>query len=148
MQAKTDLLAGRVLACVLNGDMIAELGIASPTKLTPLWLSLHSDEPSSKGTQIDKELDYTGYERVAVKRDLLDLQWKIEGRTALNNSLLRFPKCTAGEGIAKWVGIGTEKRGGGVLLFRGKIKIPAGGMRITQNIRPEFEPRDITIIEN
>ncbi len=149
MQAKTTLLASRMLACVLNGESISELGVAALQNPTPLFLSLHTDDPGIKGDQTSKEIAYASYKRMAVKRDATNKQWMVADRSAVNMGLISFPKCTSGNTVkAKWVGIGTAESGTGNLLFKGEIGTPEDGLPISQNIRPEFEPRDITIIEN
>jgi hypothetical protein len=140
MGAKTTAGATATLTIILNN--FAWTGVGDAGGILPsaadgnIYLSLHSADPGVGGNQTTNELSYTGYARIPVSRD--GTQWTIAAGSASNAADLLGALCTAGSGVATFVGIGTDAVGAGNLLYRGTILIPVAGLTITPGITPKI----------
>jgi len=147
MGFKTTIHSGQLLIAELNTGAIP--GISEPIKTGgKLFLALHSDDPGANGSQEAAEVRYVNYARVGIARDRFNRKWTINGGKATNVELISFPICQGGMVTAKFWSLGTDSKGPGKLLRRGKIIDPKDGFSISNNITPQAPPNTLTIEEN
>ena len=68
---------------------VADNAASSP--LTSLYLSLHTADPGTAGSQLTNETAYTNYVRVAVART--SGGWTVTSNSAVNTALVQFAQC-------------------------------------------------------
>ncbi len=118
--SKSVTLDTDVLALLLNGTAIANLADnAASGPLTLLWVSLHTADPGTGGSQLTNEISYTGYTRISVARN--GTAWTITSGSASPNSTITFPACTSGTPTATYAAIGTAASGAGLVLYSGAV---------------------------
>lgn len=149
---KGDTWATDILSLVLNAVATANIADnAASSPLTALFVSLHSADPGHGGSQTTNELSYTGYARVSISRSSGSPAWTVTGPggggQAVNAGTVTWPACTGGSGTAAWFGVGTLVSGAGLLLYRGQITSPSGGLAISNGITPSSPGGDLVITE-
>ena len=113
--------ANDLLKLVFNGDAIDGLAANATTDpMDTLYISLHTAEVGPTGAQNTSELDYEGYERLAVPRS--SLGFTVDGVTMNPTEAWEFGEMTAGDAqTATHLCIGTEATGAGKVLFRAAL---------------------------
>lgn len=119
--AKSILFSSDILKLVFNGDTIANIADdAGTSPLTNLYVSLHTGDPGTGGSQTTNEAAYTSYARVAVART--SSGWTITSNSVSPNAEISFPECTGSAGSAiTHAGVGTDASGTGKMLYSGSI---------------------------
>lgn len=122
--SKSKTFENDLLKLIFNGEPIEGLADnASAAPLEDLYLALHSADPGEEGLQNTSEIEYTGYTRVAVKRD--GTGWTVAANVASPTEAVEFGEMTDGvPGIATHVTIGTAETGTGKVLYRGELTPP------------------------
>lgn len=109
-----------LLKLIFNATPIANVADnAATSPLTNLYVSLHTADPTSAGTQTSSEIAYTSYARVAVARTTGG--WTVTANSVSPVATISFPAGTGGSGTATFWGVGTLTSGTGVLLYSGSI---------------------------
>lgn len=122
--SKSAVWENDLLKLVFNNVAVAGLGDANGLQPSAaygvFYLSLHTSDPGNAGNQSTNETAYTGYARLAVKRDAT-------GFTVVNSSVnltanADFGNCTANPGAAiTHFGIGDAATGTGKLRYSGTL---------------------------
>ncbi len=90
---------------------------AASGALTSLYLSLHTTDPLAAGTQTTSEVNYTGYQRIALARG--PAGWTVTGNVVNPTSTAEFGEMTGGTNqTATHLCIGTASSGSGKVLLR------------------------------
>lgn len=114
MSGKSDAWEKALLSLVFHGKSVP--GVArGNTSDGFLYVSLHTADPQA-GDQSTNEIDYIGYERVAVRRD--PTGWSIRGNSVSPVEDVEFPIGKGGSGTATFIGVGIES---GFLLWSGPL---------------------------
>lgn len=118
---KSSVFKNDLLKLIFNGVAIANLADnAASSPLTNLYLALHTADPGDSGNQATSEVAYTGYARVALKRD--GTGWVVTGNSVSPTTAVEFGEMTAGTpGTATYVTVGTASAGNGKVLYRGTL---------------------------
>jgi hypothetical protein len=118
---KSDYFSNALLQLIFHGTGITGLASnASSGALGDLYISLHTANPTSGGTQHSSECNYGGYARVAVPRDSSGFHVSTDMVNFINE--IDFPACTDGTTeTATWFGVGTDASGSTDLLWAGPI---------------------------
>ena len=123
----------------------AFLGEALPIAAGQRWLSLHHGDPTS-GDQATAEAVYPGYARLPLPAEAIELT----DTTARNLAQQLFPHVTGGKTPCTHLGIGTERQGGGFLIYSFPITDEAGlptTLTITAGRPPFFPVGSVTVEE-
>ena len=116
---KNTTYATNLLKLLFNNTAFAGVGDASGLQPSgtagSLYVSLHTADPGSAGSQNTSEASYTGYARVAVARS--SGGWTVSSGTVTNAGAITFGACTAGSSVVSYFGIGTDTSGAGQLLY-------------------------------
>jgi len=110
-----DLL--KLIFQAVNIANLADNTASSP--LTNLYVSLHTSDPTSTGTQTSFEATYTSYARVAVPRTAL--AWTVSGNTVAPASSISFPAATGGSNTITHFAIGVASSGSSKILYVGTV---------------------------
>lgn len=107
-----------LLKLIFNAVAISGLADnASSGALTQLYLSLHTADPGAGGNQSTNEVNYIGYQRLAVQRGAAG--FTISDVTVHPTTSLEFGEMTGGsQQTASHLCVGTHASGSGKLLFR------------------------------
>ena len=100
------------------------------------FLSLHTANPGTTGTQTTSEAAYTSYARVAVARS--SGGWTVTGNQpciAENAAAATFPAATGGTETETYFGIGTATSGAGQLLIFSAL---TSSLSVSSGITPSF----------
>jgi hypothetical protein len=134
--AKSTKFAGDVLDLLLNN--IAIDGVADALIIGGnTFVALHEADPGADGAQTDYELNYQGYQRMAVARNNAAPHWAIVNGEAKNTQAILWPLCLGGTGVARWFSIGRDESGTGCIFYRAPITNPPDGLVINPGIAPE-----------
>jgi hypothetical protein len=108
------------LKLVFNATPIANIADnAASAPLTSLYLSLHTADPGTGGSQTTNEAAYTGYARVAVART--SGGFTVSGNSCTLVAAANFPSPgNAGE-TETFFAVGMISSGAGKILYRGPI---------------------------
>jgi hypothetical protein len=109
-----------LLQLIFNATAIATIAQNNATSpLTSLYVSLHTADPTSTGSQNTSEATYTGYARVAVART--SSGWVVSSNSVSPAATISFPACTGGTNtITNWA-VGTASTGAGEILYTGPV---------------------------
>jgi hypothetical protein len=109
-----------LLQLIFNATAIATIAQNNTTSpLTSLYVSLHTADPTSTGSQNTSEATYTGYARVAVART--SGGWVVSSNSVSPAATISFPACTGGTNtITNWA-VGTASTGAGEILYTGPV---------------------------
>ena len=108
------------------------------------YVSLHTADPGSAGTQLTSEAAYTGYARVEIERDVTG--WSVTTNHVANTSNILFPICTGAPVTVTHWSIGTVDTGGaGQIIYSGALVSSLG---VIVNTTPCFLAGDIDITDN
>ena len=109
-----------LLQLIFNATAIATIAQNNTTSpLTSLYVSLHTADPTSTGSQNTSEATYTGYARVAVART--SGGWVVSSNSVSPAATISFPACTGGTNtITNW-SVGTASTGAGEILYTGPV---------------------------
>jgi len=113
---------------------------------TNFYVSLHTLTPTVAGDQSTNEVDYVGYERVAVVRT--SSGFTITANQSANTSDIEFPQVEEEPPAPLSVthfGIGTDATGTGTLLYF--TEITDGPIEIDISLIPRVLATDLTILE-
>jgi len=132
-----------LLKLIFNATAIANIADnAGSSPLTNLYLSLHTADPTSGGSQNTSEATYTNYARVAVLRT--SAGWTVTANSVENADLIQFPQCGASGNTVTHVGIGTALSGAGKLLYVGAL---TSSLAVANLIQPQFVAGALTVEE-
>jgi hypothetical protein len=119
---------------ILNGVAISGLADnASAAPLTSLYMSLHTADPGTAGTQATSEAAYAGYTRMAVPRT--SSGFTVSGASATLTTSVIFPAATGGSETETWAAVGMLSTGAGKILYRGPI---TPSLSISTGIAPQL----------
>jgi len=134
MSGKSITFSNKLLLLIFNATAIADIADnAASTPLTNFYASLHTDDPIA-GDQTTHECTYTSYARVAIARTS-------SGFTVTNNVVVPvadivFPTATGGSETAKFLVIGTDSTGAGMILYSNALDpVIAISSTITPKVR-------------
>lgn len=119
---------------------IADNAASSP--LTSLYLSLHTADPGTGGSQLTNETAYTNYVRVAVART--SGGWTVTSNSAVNAALVQFAQCGVTGATITHVAIGTASSGAGLVLYAGAL---TSSLEVANGIQPQFAASALTVTE-
>ena len=141
---KATTFCNDILALIFNATAIADLAQDDGSApATNLYLSLHTADPGTGGSQTTSETAYTNYARVAVVRTTSG--WSIpSGGSTGNAALVQFPECGASGATITHVAIGTASSGTGKVLYAGSLTSPRA---ISSGITPQFGAGQLTVAE-
>jgi hypothetical protein len=115
--------ANSLLQLVFNATPMTGVAANSGSPITSVFVSLHTADPTSAGSQTSSEMTtgaYAGYARVGVLRTTGG--WTVTGNSVSPVANISFPAGTGGTGAtASFWGVGTLTSGTGVLLYAGPI---------------------------
>lgn len=94
------------------GDAGGLLQSAAPGSL---YVSLHTANPGTGGSQLTNETGYTGYGRIAVARS--GAGWTVASNQVSNAGSVTFGICTANPETVTHFGVGTDSAGAGQMLY-------------------------------
>lgn len=118
--AKGSTFDNQLLKLIFNATNIANIADNTATSpLTNLYLSLHTADPTSAGSQTTSEATYTGYARVAVSRNTAG--WTVSGNSVSPAATISFPACTGGTNTITNFAVGTASTGAGEILYTGTV---------------------------
>lgn len=115
---------------------------ASSSPLTDLYLSLHTADPGTAGSQLTNETAYTNYVRVAVART--SGGWTVTSNSAVNAALVQFAQCGVTGATITHVAIGTASSGAGLVLYAGAL---TSSLAVANGIQPQFAASALTVTE-
>lgn len=126
---------------ILNNTAVANVGDTSGLQPSAtagnLYISLHTADPASAGSQSTNETTYTGYARVAVSR--ASGSWTTangaSNATFSNTAAVTFGTNTAGTPTLAYFAIGTAASGAGEILFTGAL---TSSLVMSTGITPSF----------
>jgi len=111
---------------------------------TNLYISLHTDTPTVAGDQTTNEVDYEGYERVAVTRN--SGGFTVNANSISNTAEIEFPQCEAEPAVeVTYFGIGTAATGAGTLLYFAEIT--DGPVEIDISLIPRIPVSSLEVLE-
>lgn len=152
--SKTNGWENSLLLHLLQNANVANIGdatgIRGSTVAGSLYFSLHSADPGEAGDQTTNEVTYGSYARQAVARASGAGGFTVTGNQGSNTSDVTFPTGTSGvvaQNATYW-GLGTAVSGAGVLLYRGQITTPSGGLYTGNGIQPVLSAGGATITED
>ena len=111
-------------------------GLQPSSAAGSFYLSLHTANPGTTGTQTTSEAAYTSYARVAVARS--SAGWTVTGNqpcTAENAAAATFPAATGGSETETYFGIGTASTGTGQLIISAAL---TSSLAVSTGITPSF----------
>jgi len=111
-------------------------GLQPSTSAGYFYIALHTQNPTSSGTQSSYEAAYTGYARVAVARS--SAGWIIAGNqpTSISNAaVVTFPVSNGNPETETYFSIGTASVGAGQILISGALTTP---VYVSVGITPIF----------
>lgn len=115
---------------------------AASSPLTNLYLSLHTADPGTGGSQLTNETAYTNYVRVAVART--SGGWTVTSNSAVNAALVQFAQCGVTGATITHVAIGTASSGAGLVLYAGAL---TSSLAVANGIQPQFAASALTVTE-
>lgn len=118
--AMSDTLRNSALLLLFNATTFTGIAInATSGPLTNLYVSLHTADPGSSGSQTTSEVTYTSYARVAVART--SGGWTVTANSVSPVAVITFPTGTGGSGTATYGMIGSLSSGAGVNYLRAPV---------------------------
>lgn len=119
--SKSNTFENDLLKLIFNGTPIPNIADnAANSPLTNLYLALHTADPGEGGAQNTSEVNYGGYQRVAVQRS--EAGWVVTGDSVSPATAIEFGEMVSGTpGTATHVSIGTASSGAGKILYRGTL---------------------------
>lgn len=109
-----------LLKLIFNATAISLIADnAGTTPLTNLFVSLHTADPGSGGSQTTSEAAYTSYARVAVART--SGGWTVTTNSVSPAATIIFPAATGGSETETFFAVGTLTSGAGKILYSGAI---------------------------
>lgn len=131
---KASAFDNALLQLIFNAVSIANLAEnASSSPLTSLYVSLHTADPGTGGSQTTSEAAYGGYSRVAVART--SSGWTVSGSTVTPAATIVFPSATSGSETETYFAVGTASSGAGMILYRGPL---SPGINVISGVAPEI----------
>src|SRR5215472_8145686 len=122
------------LKLVFNAVGIANIADnAASAPLTNIYVSLHTADPGTGGSQTTSEAAYTGYARVAVART--SAGWTVTGSSVSPVATISFPAATGGSETETFACAGTASTGAGKILYRGPI---TPGIAVSSGVTPQL----------
>lgn len=111
-------------------------GLQPSSAAGSFYISLHTANPGTTGTQTTSEAAYTSYARVAIARS--SGGWTVTGNQpciAENAAACTFPAATGGSETETYFGIGTASSGTGQLLISAAL---SSSLAVSSGITPSF----------
>jgi hypothetical protein len=142
---KSTTASNNLLALIFNATTwndIAENDTTAPA--ANLYVSLHTADPGTGGSQLTNETAYTNYVRVAVVRTTSG--WDIpSGGATQNAALIQFAQCGVTGATLTHVAIGTTSSGAGLVLYAGALSSP---LAVANGIQPQFASGALDVVES
>ena len=126
-------LLAAVFTATFTGGAISSLMQNAGSPLTNLYVSLHSADPTSSGSQNSNEVAYTNYARATVART--SGGWTVTSNQVVPAATISFPACGGGSATAAYFGIGTASSGAGNLLYAGPL---SPSISISSGVTPQI----------
>jgi hypothetical protein len=134
---KSDTTSNDVLKCLLKGTDPSYRGNAT------LYVSLHTANPTSTGTQTSSETSYSNYARQPITKAS---GWTDNGTNFTNAALIQFPICGAVGATIKYVAIGElTGTGNGQIYYVGQL---SADLAVAENIQPQFSIGNLQVTES
>jgi hypothetical protein len=112
--SKTNVFENDILKFTFNTTALADVG-------TTLYVGLHTAElPETATTQVESEASYTGYARIAARRDNTDF-WTVTGNSVSPAAAISFGQNTAGANTITHWSIGKAASGHSAILYKGTV---------------------------
>lgn len=142
---KSTTFSNSIVDLFFRGTAITDLAENDTTSpATNLYVSLHTADPGTGGSQTTSEATYTGYARIAINRT--GTGWDAaSGGATVNAALAQFAECTAGSNVITHVAIGRDSSGAGLVLYAGAL---AASRTISAGIQPQFADSALTVTES
>lgn len=123
-----------LLKLIFNATAISNIADNTATSaLTQLWVSLHTADPGSGGSQTTSEATYTGYARVGVARS--SSGWTVTTNSVSPASLISFPTATGGTNTVTHFAVGTAQTSTGKILYTGTV---TPNISISSGVTPQL----------
>jgi hypothetical protein len=134
-----------ILKIIFNATAIANIcDNAASSPLANLYLSLHTADPGTGGSQTTNETNYTNYVRISVSRASGAGGWTVTTNSVANASLAQFAQCGASGATLTHVAVGTAANGAGKVLYAGALSSP---LTVSNGIQPQFGAGALTCTE-
>jgi hypothetical protein len=131
---KASTFENDLLKLIFNATPIANIADnAAASPLTNLYVSLHTADPGTGGSQTTSEAAYTSYARVAVVRT--SAGWTVTGNSVSPAATITFPSATGGSETETFFAVGTASTGAGKILYRGTV---TANIAVTSGITPQL----------
>jgi len=131
---KASTFENDLLKLIFNATAIANIADnAASGPLTSLYVSLHTSDPGSGGSQTTNEAAYTSYARVAVARS--SGGWTVSGNSVSPAAAITFPAATGGSETETFFAVGTASSGTGKILYRGPV---TANIVVTSGVTPQL----------
>lgn len=131
---KANTFDNDLLKLILNGTAIANIADnAASSPFTVLYLSLHTADPGTGGSQTTNEAAYTSYARQSVART--SSGWTVSGASATLTSAVTFAAATGGSETETFFALGTASSGTGKILYRGPLST---GIVVSSGVTPSL----------
>lgn len=142
---KSTTFSNDILALIFNATAITDLAENdSSSPLGNLYVSLHTADPGTGGSQTTNETSYTNYARVAVVRTTSGWDAPSSGATA-NTALIQFAQCGASGATLTHVAIGTAASSTGKVLYAGAL---SSSLAVANGIQPQFAAGALDVTES
>ncbi len=119
--SKSKAFENDLLKLIFNGTPISGLADnAGAGPLTNLYMALHTADPGETGNQSTSEVNYGGYQRIAVLRS--PAGWTVNASAVSPTEAIEFNEMLSGTpGTATYATVGTAATGAGKVLYRGAL---------------------------
>ncbi len=135
--------ASNILKLILTAVAWANIADnAASSPLGNLYLSLHTADPGTGGSQLTNETAYTNYVRVAVVRT--SSGFTVSSNSAVNAALIQFATCGVTGATVTHCAIGTASSGAGSVLYAGAL---TSSLAVANGIQPQFAASALTVTE-
>jgi hypothetical protein len=123
-----------LLKLIFNATPIANVADnAASAPLTNIFVSSHTADPASGGSQATSESAYTSYARVSVART--SGGWTVTGASVSPAATINMPACTGLTETITHAMAGTASSGTGKQLYRGTV---TPNIAVASGVTPQF----------
>ena len=143
MSGKSISTSNSILQLVFNATPWSNMALnATGSVASSLYVSLHTADPGTGGSQTTNETSYTNYARIPVVRT--SAGWTVTNNTVTNAALIQFASCGASGATLTYVAVGTGSVGPGLVLWSGPI---GASLTVSNAIQPQFVAGSLIITE-